>query len=237
MLVAVGLTWWANFKWVEDYILKQLVEMSCPSCNKAPGRYIGTGMLPDPSVCACAPLTPAGVYNGVPCTPTGEQKEIARLAAKDIASAALNAGCCDLVVKNGAALGTRALPQALPLAPVAVMKGREAPRTFVSQRGAADCSLKTMMIGAAASSRSAKPQYTASYGSVVQRATGAAIAVADNGCPVTNFGQLGPTSRLGWKLAACGNIPEQITDFGPRMEPVPVPGGTAGGVPPGPLPP
>jgi hypothetical protein len=153
------------------------------------------------------------------------------LAAADIASAALNAGCCNLVVKNGAALGTLALPQALPLAPVAVMKGREAPRTFVSQRGAADCSLKTMMIGAAASARSAKPQYTSSYGSVVQRATGAAIAVADNGCSVTDFGQLGPKSRLGWKLAACGAIPDQITDFGPPMEAVPVSSLSSGGVP------
>ena len=207
-------------------------EMSCPSCNGAPGRYIGTGMLPDPNkICACAPLTPAGVFNGVPCTPSYEAKITAMLAAADIASAALNAPCCDLIVKNGAAVGVRALPQALPLAPIAVMKGREAPRTFVSQRGAADCSLKTMMIGAAASSRSAKPQYTASFGTIIERKAGAAIAVADNGCAVQDFGQLGPTSRMNWKLAACGAIPEHITDFGPQVCAVPVAGLAAGGIP------
>ena len=96
---------------------------------------------------------------------------------------------------------------------------------------AADCSLKTMMIGAAASSRSAKPQYAASFGTVIERAAGAAIAVADNGCSVQDFGQLGPTSRLGWKLAACGAIPEDITDFGPTVCAVPVPGLAAGGSP------
>lgn len=206
--------------------------MSCPSCSKAPGRNIGTGMLPDPNkICACADKIPAGVFNGVPCAPTHEQKEVARLAVRDLEVAAAANFSCNLTVKNGAALGTLALPQTLPLANTNIMKGREAPASFVSQRGAADCSLKTMMISAAASSRSAKPQYTASYDTVVQRATGAAIAVRDNGCAVQDFGQLGPTSRLGWKLAACGTIPDQITDFGPAVEPVPVTGLSAGTAP------
>lgn len=208
--------------------------MNCPSCSGAPGRYIGTGMLPDPNkVCACAPLTPAGVFNGVPCAPTHEQKEIARLAVIDLNVAAAADDCCNLIVKNGAALGVLALPQSLPLANKAVMKGRELPTTFVSQRGAADCSLKTMMIGAAASARSAKPQYSASFGSLVERKAGAAIAVADNGCAVQDFGQQGPTSRMGWKLAACGVIPSTIGwSFGPQICAVTAPA-VSGCTPPG----
>ncbi len=181
-------------------------------------------MLPDPNkICACAPLTPAGVFNGVPCTPSYDAKIEAMLAAKDLASAEANAAPCNLAVKTiGAPVGAAALPQQLPLASLAVMKGREAPAAFVSHRGAVDCSLKTMMMGMGAAARSAKPQFTDNFGSVVERAAGAAIAVADNGCSVQNFGQLGPTNRLGWKLALCGNIPQNITNFGPAVEPVPV---------------
>ena len=145
-----------------------------------------------------------------------QQAEALRIA-KD------NAPCCDMSVKTGAPVGVLALPQELPIGSLAVMTGRELPKAFVSQRGAADASLKTMMKTYAASSRSMAPQFQKDFDLRVGRAAGAAIAVTDNGCSVQNFGQMGPTFRMGWKLASCGNIPSTIGwSFGPAVCPVPV---------------
>jgi hypothetical protein len=149
-----------------------------------------------------------------------EQAEALRIA-KD------NATCCNLVVKTGAPVGALALPQELPIGSRAIAEGKELPAAFISHRGAADASLKTMMKTYAASSRSMAPQFQKDFDLRVGRAAGAAIAVTDNGCAVQNFGQMGPTFRMGWKLASCGNVPSTIGwSFGPQICAVPVSGCT-----------
>jgi len=188
-------------------------------------------MLPDPSrICECF-ITPKGVYNGVPCAPTYQAKITAMEQAEALRIAKDNAPCCNLVVKTGAPVGILALPQELPIGTRAIAQGKELPRAFVSQRGAADASLKTMMKSYAASSRSMAPQFQKDFDLRVGRAAGAVIAVTDNGCPVQNFGQMGPTFRMGWKLASCGNVPSTIGwSFGPQVCAVPV--NPCAGVPP-----
>ena len=144
-----------------------------------------------------------------------EQAEALRIA-KD------NAPCCNLSVKTGAPVGLLALPQELPIGSKDIMLGKELPAAFVSQRGAVDSSLKMMMKSTAASARSAAPQFQKDFDLRVGRIGGAAIAVTDNGCDVRNFGQMGPTNRMGWKLASCGNIPSTIGwSFGPEVCAVP----------------
>ena len=188
-------------------------------------------MLPDPSrICECF-LTPKGVYNGFPCAPTYEAKIIAMEQAEALRIAKDNAPICNLSVKTGAPVGVLALPQELPIGSRAIAQGKELPAAFISQRGAADASLKTMMKSYAASSRSMAPQFQKDFDLRVGRAAGAAIAVADNGCAVQNFGQMGPTFRMGWKLASCGNTPSTIGwSFGPQLCAVPV--NPCAGVPP-----
>ena len=204
---------------------------STTSTSAGGGFYKGSAMLPDPSrICECF-ITPKGVYNGVPCAPTYEAKITAMLQAEALRIAKDNAPCCDMSVKTGAPVGVLALPQELPIGSNEVMTGRVLPTAFVSHRGAADASLKTMMKTYAASSRSMAPQFQKDFDLRVGRAAGAAIAVTDNGCAVQNFGQMGPGFRMGWKLASCGNIPSTIGwSFGPAVCPVPV--NPCAGVPP-----
>jgi hypothetical protein len=175
-------------------------------------------MLPDPSkICQCF-ITPKGVYNGFPCAPSYQAKITAMEQAEALRIAKDNATCCDLVVKTGAPVGVLALPQELPIGSRAIAEGKELPAAFISQRGAADASLKTMMKTAAASARSMAPQFQKDFDLRVGRIAGSAIAVTDNGCPVQNFGQMGPTFRMGWKLASCGNVPSTIGwSFGPEV--------------------
>ena len=179
-------------------------------------------MLPDPSrICECF-ITPKGVYNGVPCTPTYQAKITAMEQAEALRIAKDNAPICNLSVKTGAPLGALALPQELPIGSRAIAQGKELPAAFISHRGAADASLKTMMKTYAASSRSMAPQFQKDFDLRVGRAAGAAIAVTDNGCAVRDFGQMGPTFRMGWRLASCGNVPSTIGwSFGPEVCAVP----------------
>lgn len=207
-----------------------MVEMSCrcastTSTSMGSSGYKGSGMLPDPSrICDCF-ITPKGVYNGFPCAPSYESKIFAMEQAEALRIAKDNDICCNLVVKTGAPVGTLALPQELPIGSRAIAEGKELPAAFVSQRGAADASLKTMMKTYAASSRSMAPQFQKDFDLRVGRVAGSAIAVTDNGCAVQNFGQMGPTFRMGWKLASCGNIPSTIGwSFGSAVCPVPVSG-------------
>ncbi len=195
---------------------------STTSTSASGGFYKGSGMLPDPSrVCECF-ITPKGVYNGFPCAPSYQAKITAMEQAEALRIAKDNAPCCDLSVKTGAPVGVLALPQELPIGSRAVAQGKELPAAFVSHRGAADASLKTMMNTMAASSRSAAPQFQKDFDLRVGRIAGSAVAVTDNGCPVQNFGQMGPTNRMGWRLASCGNVPSTIGwSFGPEVCPVP----------------
>lgn len=175
-------------------------------------------MLPDPSrICDCF-ITPKGVYNGFPCAPSYQAKITAMEQAEALRIAKDNAPICNLVVKTGAPIGTLALPQELPIGSRAVAQGKELPAAFISHHGAADASLKTMMKTYAASSRSIAPQFQKDFDLRVGRIAGSAVAVADNGCSVRDFGQLGPTNRMGWKLASCGNVPSTIGwSFGPDV--------------------
>lgn len=196
---------------------------STTSTSTGPSGYKGSAMLPDPSrICECF-LTPKGVFNGVPCAPSYQAKITAMEQAEALRIAAAADICCNLVVKTGAPVGVLALPQVLPIGSKAIAQGKELPSAFISHRGAADCSLKTMMKSTAASARSMAPQFQKDFDLRVGRIAGAAIAVVDNGCPVQNFGQMGPTFRMGWRLASCGNIPSTIGwSFGPEVCAVPV---------------